>query len=40
MGHFEVAFMDLFWIIVGLFVTAVVVSLILGQMYGTFAWSP
>ena len=29
--------MDLFWIIAGIFFTAVVVSLVLGQMYGTFA---
>ena len=32
--------MDIVWIIVGLFVTAIIISLILGQMYGTFAWSP
>tara|TARA_A100001391_G_C4849586_1_gene219330 strand:+ start:134 stop:349 length:216 start_codon:yes stop_codon:yes gene_type:complete len=32
-----VLIMDLFWIIAGIFITAVVVSLVLGQMYGTFA---
>ena len=31
---------DLIWIIAGLFITAIIISLVLGNMYGTFAWSP
>ena len=32
--------MDMVGIIIGIFVTAIIISLILGNMYGTFAWSP
>lgn len=32
--------MDMVWIMVGLFVTAIIIGLVLGNMYGTFAWSP
>ena len=32
--------MDMVGIIIGIFVTAIIISLVLGNMYGTFAWSP
>lgn len=29
--------MDLFWIIAGIFISAMVIAVVLGNMYGTFA---
>ena len=34
-GHMGVEMMDLFWIIAGIFASAIAISLILGKLHGT-----